>query len=146
MRSPDEFEKIDPEIEQRIIAGIAEAPFPKFLGLRYEEIRKGYARMRLPYRPELNQPAGIIHGGAIASLIDTSVVAVMLDIAGGPIKKMVTLDMHIHYLDAGVEEDLLAHAFARRAGGRISYLEVEVVGADSGKSISHGELCYMLVR
>ncbi len=146
MRSPDDFEPIDPKVEKMIIEGIAEAPFPKFLGLKYESIKKGYARMRLPYRPELNQPAGIIHGGAIASLIDTSVVGVMLDIAGGPIKRMVTLDMHIHYLDAGVEEDLIAHAYARRAGGRISYLEVEVVGADSGKAISHGELCYMLVR
>jgi acyl-coenzyme A thioesterase PaaI-like protein len=56
MRSPDEFEKINPE---RFLEGVTQAPYPKFLGLKYEEVRKGYARMRLPYRPELNQPAGI---------------------------------------------------------------------------------------
>ena len=36
--------------------------------------RSTTARMRLPYRDELNQPAGVVHGGAIATLIDTVVV------------------------------------------------------------------------
>lgn len=145
MVDPNDFEAIDPEVEKVMIKGVNNAPFPKFLGLQYEEIKKGYARMRLPYRPELNQPAGIVHGGAIASLIDTSVVGVMLEIAGGPIKKMVTIDMHIHYLDAAFEEDLIAHATARRKGKRISYLEVDVVGEKSGKVVTHGELSYMLI-
>ena len=48
--------------------------FPRFVGLVLEEVRRDYARMRLPYRPELRQPAGIMHGGAIATLIDTVVV------------------------------------------------------------------------
>ena len=46
---------------------------PTFLGLELEEVRQDYARMRLPYRPELDQPIGAMHGGAIATLIDTTV-------------------------------------------------------------------------
>ena len=30
---------------------------------RVEEIRQDYARLRLPYRPEYEQPAGVVHGG-----------------------------------------------------------------------------------
>ena len=41
---------------------------------KVEEIRQDYARMRLAYRPEFRQPAGVIHGGVIASMIDTVVV------------------------------------------------------------------------
>ena len=48
--------------------------FPNVVGLELEEVRLDYARMRLPFRPELNQPAGVVHGGAIATLIDTVVV------------------------------------------------------------------------
>ena len=48
--------------------------FPNLVGLELEEVRTDYARMRLPYRPELDQPAGVVHGGAIATLIDTVVV------------------------------------------------------------------------
>jgi len=37
------------------------------LGFVVEDMRAGYARLRLPIRPEVMQPAGIMHGGAIAS-------------------------------------------------------------------------------
>lgn len=43
------------------------APFPKFLGMKLEEVRLDYGRILLPFRPELNQPAGMVHGGASAS-------------------------------------------------------------------------------
>ena len=52
--------------------------FPSVVGLELEEVRSGYGRMRLPYRPELQQPAGVVHGGAIATLIDTVVVPAQL--------------------------------------------------------------------
>ena len=48
--------------------------FPQFLGLELEEVRADYARMRLAYRRELDQPAGVVHGGVIATMIDTVVV------------------------------------------------------------------------
>ena len=44
------------------------------MGFIVEEIRTGYSRLRMPLKPEIMQPAGIMHGGAIASLIDTAVV------------------------------------------------------------------------
>ena len=54
--------------------GMGPPYFPTLVGLVLEEVRTDYARMRLPYRPELEQPAGVVHGGAIATLIDTVVV------------------------------------------------------------------------
>jgi acyl-coenzyme A thioesterase PaaI-like protein len=48
--------------------------FPGVVGIQLEEVRLDYARMRLPFRSQLNQPAGVMHGGAIATLIDTVVV------------------------------------------------------------------------
>ena len=48
--------------------------FPTLVGLELEEVRTDYARMRLPYRPELLQAQGIVHGGAIASLLDSVLV------------------------------------------------------------------------
>lgn len=146
MIDPSQFQEIDSSVTQPIIDAVHQAPYPSFLGLRYEEIKSEYARMRLPYRPEINQPAGIIHGGAIASLIDTAVVAAVLSGISEPIKRMVTVDMHVHYMDAGFEEDLIAHAAVRRRGRTIIYLEVDVIGENSGKTCAHGELSYMVVR
>ena len=48
--------------------------FPTHVGLVLDEVRRGYARIRLPVRPEVEQAAGVLHGGALATLIDTSCI------------------------------------------------------------------------
>jgi acyl-coenzyme A thioesterase PaaI-like protein len=57
---------------------------------------------------------------------------------------LLTIDMHVHYLDAAVEEDLLARATVRRRGQRIVFLTADVVGRND-RPIAHGELSYMVV-
>jgi len=39
--------------------------FPSLVGVQLEELREDYCRMRLPFRPELEQPQGLVHGGAV---------------------------------------------------------------------------------
>lgn len=58
--------------------------FPKPVGIVMEELKADYCRMRLPHRLELEQPFGLMHGGAIATLIDT----VMVPAAGSLIYKV----------------------------------------------------------
>jgi uncharacterized protein (TIGR00369 family) len=117
------------------------APFPALVGLKWEAIRRDYARMRLPYRPELNQPAGIVHGGAIATLIDTVVVGAVISGLSGPPARLLTLDLSIQYLDAVAEEDMIAQAWVRRRGRSIVFLAADVT-TPSGKHAAHGELTY----
>ena len=45
--------------------------FAGLLGIEVEELRRDYARMRLPWRAELNQTSGLMHGGAIMTMADT---------------------------------------------------------------------------
>ena len=40
--------------------------FPTLLGMTVQEVRVDYCRMLMPYKPELDQPQGLVHGGAIA--------------------------------------------------------------------------------
>ena len=120
------------------------APYPKLIGMVLEEVRRDYSRMRLHYRPELNQPAGIVHGGAIASLIDTAVVGALFSGFDKPPKRAVTLDMHIHYLGAAIEEDVIAEATVRRRGRSVVFLCVDAK-TESGKDVAHGELSYRVI-
>src|SRR5262245_62774606 len=72
----DRFTPLPPDqaAAWRGFPGVDPIYFPGFVGLVLEDVRLDYARMRLPYRPQLNQPVGVVHGGAIATLIDTAVV------------------------------------------------------------------------
>jgi uncharacterized protein (TIGR00369 family) len=139
-----DFEPIDPALEERLLQVIGTVGFPKLVGLRMEAVRRDYARMRLPYRPELNQPAGIVHGGAIATLIDTVVVGTIISGLEEPPARLLTLDMSVHYLDALLEEDAIAEGWMRRRGRSIVFLAVEVT-TPSGKAVAHGELTYKVV-
>jgi len=54
------------------------APFEKYLGIKIIKAKDGYAKVKMPYRKELTNPHGLIHGGAIASLSDTAMAVAIL--------------------------------------------------------------------
>ena len=44
----------------------------RWLGISLEEVRAGYARMRMPVRPEFLNGLGICHGGLMFTLADST--------------------------------------------------------------------------
>lgn len=53
-------------------AWIALAPFEEYLGMRIDEASQGNATLSMPFRAAHCQGAGLMHGGAVVSLADTS--------------------------------------------------------------------------
>jgi len=115
--------------------------FPKLVGLRVEAVRLDYCRMVLPFKPELEQPMGIVHGGAIATLID-AVVVPAIGSAYGPEIGYSTIDMHVQYLSALVKEDAVAEGVVVKRGRSIIFCEANVHGRTSGKHLARGSLTY----
>ena len=99
--------------------------FPGLVGIDLEEVRTDYARMRLPFRPELNQPGGVVHGGAIATLIDTAVVPAIGSAYEEP-RVLFTIQMQVEYLDPIVEADAIAEAWIEKRGRTTVFCRVEV--------------------
>ena len=99
--------------------------FPKFLGVRLEELRQDYARMRLPYREEFRQPAGVVHGGVIATMLDTVVVPA---VGGGydEPRQLFTIDIQLRFLAPIIDDDLVAEGWVTRRGRQIVYCDAEV--------------------
>jgi len=111
------------------------------VGLTVEEVRSGYCRMRMPFRPELEQPMGIVHGGAIATLLD-AVVVPAIGSAYPASTGFSTVDLSIQYHSALRSEDAVAHGWVVRRGKRIVFCEAEARGATSGKTIAKAMLTY----
>jgi uncharacterized protein (TIGR00369 family) len=99
--------------------------FPGYVGLVLEEVRTDYARMRLPYRRELDQPQGVVHGGAIATLIDTVVVPA-IGSAYDERRALLTIGMTVQYLEAIANEDAVAEAWVEKRGRQTVFCRVEV--------------------
>ena len=114
--------------------------FPTFIGIEKEEILTDYCRLRLRYRPELNQPAGVVHGGALATLVDTVVVpAVGAVYEQRPL--MLTISMTIDYLSAVREQDAIAEGWVERRGRSTVFCRAEVRD-ESGELAVRGSLVY----
>jgi uncharacterized protein (TIGR00369 family) len=112
------------------------APFSALLGLKIESAGNGEARVRMPFRLDLLNEGGPqvpIHGGAIASLIDTAAVTAVW--TEPKTQQSATISMTINYLNAGVSTDLIATAKVRKRGRRIASLSVDVVD-ESGQLIA----------
>ena len=121
-----------------------EVYFPRLLGLEVEEVRTDYCRMRLPWRAELTQPAGVVHGGAIAALVD-SVVVPAIGSGYDERRGFVTIDMQLQYRGAVVQEDMVGEGWVSMRGRSIVFCEAEVVTA-SGQPVAKGMLTYRVLN
>lgn len=121
--------------------------YPMLLGIEVEELRVDYCRMRLPFRDELLQGGGFVHGGAMASLLDHVVVpAVGMGVEVGA--NFSTVDMHVQYLRgiAGGDraEGAVAEGWITRRGRRTVFCEAEAFGATTGQLLAKSVLTYAI--
>lgn len=111
---------------QRVERALDTVPFAKLLGIELESVVAGYAVLALPIREELKQNNAIVHGGAIASLIDSAMAFAIIPLLAEH-ERTSTVDLTIHYLRP--LSDGVAKATARvvRAGRRIIVVSAEVL-------------------
>lgn len=115
--------------------------FPKLVGLRVEDVRVDYCRMRMAFHDELEQPAGVVHGGAIATLLDSVVVPAIGSAYDGNVR-FSTVDLHVQFHSALVRDDAVAEGWVVRRGRSVVFCESEVVAATTGKVVARSILTY----
>jgi len=120
------------------------SPYVGHLGMRLIDLGPGVATLALPFTPSVVTIGSIVHGGAIASLIDTAaMVAAWSGVEVPETPRGTTVGLTVTYLAAANGEDLRATARALRRGRSLTYLDVEVVGATGGL-VAKGLVTYKL--
>jgi uncharacterized protein (TIGR00369 family) len=111
---------------QRVERALETVPFARLLGIRLESVVSGYAVLALPIREDLKQNNAIVHGGAIASLIDSAMAFAIIPLLAEN-ERTTTVDLTIHYLRPLVEGVAKASARVVRAGRRVIVVSAEVL-------------------
>jgi uncharacterized protein (TIGR00369 family) len=111
---------------QRIEKAFADVPFARLLDIEMGEMERGKATLHLGVRDELRQNNGLMHGGVIASLIDTAAAFAILTVLE-PNKTTTTVDLTIHYLRPLIKGRATAEARVVRAGRRIIVVAIDVL-------------------
>jgi uncharacterized protein (TIGR00369 family) len=132
----------DPMPFDKLKAFLESSPFHRFLGLELIAADPAEQRVviRMPFRPEIGRGAvpGDVHGGPIASLIDTAgdFALVMMLNFGVP-----TINFRTDYLRLAVNTSLTATAKVVRLGKSIGTVDVEVHD-DDGRLVAIGRGTY----
>ena len=115
--------------------------FAKHLGFELEVVEPGHSRIAVEVTRDLLQLSGVMHGGAIASLIDT---AVAFAIAGSsePDSRFTTVEMKLNYLSSIRGGRATADARVIRSGRRIIVAESDVFDSE-GRHAAKGLLTYI---
>jgi len=127
-----------------IEAGIVDSPFGKLVGLCTESIEVDHVRLRLPYRPELTTIGEMVHGGAIASLVDVAATAAAwAHPDSSVVARGSTVGFSLNFLAPGLGCDLVADARIVKRGRSLCICEVAVEDGD-GSSIARALVTYRL--
>lgn len=112
------------------------SPYPSHMAMTLEDIDIDRADVVIRLAPCHLQPFGIVHGGVVATIIDTATfwaAFLRLPEADG----LVNVDLKLNYLQAAVDGRLTASGACLRSGRSVSYAEAKVYD-DHGRLIAHG--------
>ena len=85
------------------------SPFLELLGIHNEEIGGGKATISLEIVPKLTQNLGMVHGGVVASLLDTAIGTALYSNLPED-RDTVTVELKINYIRPAKGKKLLAKA------------------------------------
>lgn len=100
-------------------------PYLKFLGVKVDKLSPGRAVMSLSFRKQYQQAYGLLHGGVIASLVDTAAAFAGWTLAK-PEQKFVTLEFKINFTYPVTTPKFFAYAKIIHYGKKTFITDVEV--------------------
>jgi uncharacterized protein (TIGR00369 family) len=105
------------------------SPFSSRAGIKLEAIEPGHAELYLPFDQAVTTIGDVVHGGAIATLIDCAATAASWAGATLPDNpRGATVSMSVNYVGAATGSSLTARATVVRRGRNLTFCNVEVAG------------------
>jgi uncharacterized protein (TIGR00369 family) len=132
---------VAPDLLQRLRKRLADSPALGWLSPSLEELSLDYCVLRLPYRKQITNGSGTVHGGILATLADTAVAFALSTNFDGKMG-FATTDLTIHFLRRARGE-VRARARILKKGKRVNVGEVEIVGED-GREVARVLAAFLL--
>jgi uncharacterized protein (TIGR00369 family) len=130
-----------PDLPERLRSRLAASPALGWLGVDLETLAPDSCVLRLPYRHEVTNGSGAIHGGVLAALADTAVAFALSTNFDGKMG-FATADLTIHFLRRA-KGDVSARARIIKKGRRVCVGEVDVQDA-GGRAVARALATFIL--
>jgi uncharacterized protein (TIGR00369 family) len=120
------------------------APWVQQLGLRVEDFDAQSVTLRLPRSDALSRVGGMLCGQAMMAAADTAMVLALINQFGN-FRPCTTVQMNTTFLKPLSNQDCLVQARVLRAGKTLAFGEIDLRGADDGKSVCRASVTYALL-
>ena len=128
-------------VQQRIDSN----PFSKLLHLKAVSLWPDGAELEMPIQLRVMQMLGLVHGGALATLVDSATACAIWPRLETEGLKAVTLEMKINFLASPQGKFCRSRAELIRYGRTTAYLEAGVTDA-GGKLCCRASATYFILR
>lgn len=111
--------------------GVIDAqPFSTLVGAKVERMNREEVVVRVPFRPELTQHHGFVHGGMLATLAD-----ITLTFMGGAVLglSILTSEFKINFLRPAQGQELVARGSVIAAGKRQAVTRCDIYAVKDGQ-------------
>ena len=119
-------------------------PYADMLRLRIEEHPEG-CRFVMPFDDDVSGYPGLLHGGAIAGLLEFAAFTALSQAIGEQvIKKPITVT--VDYMRGGTPQDTFAEAVIERLGKRVANVEAFAWQKERDRPIASARINFLLDR
>jgi uncharacterized protein (TIGR00369 family) len=133
---------VNPKVRELFGAWLANSPFAKVTGLELAELEPDRATVLMPYDERLTTFGDVVHGGAIATLLDVAAVAAAWSgVTDEGATTGATVSSSVNYVRAARGSDLTATARVIRRAKSFCFCAVDVTDAE-GRLIAQGIATY----
>ena len=120
------------------------APWVQSLGLRVESFDADSVTLRLPQQAQLSRVGGMLCGQAMMAAADTAMVLALIN-QFGQFRPCTTVQMNTSFLKPLSGQDALVQAKVVRSGKTLAFGEIDIRGAEDGKSACRATTTYALL-
>jgi len=120
------------------------APWVQALGLQVESFDADSVTLRLPQNTQLSRVGGMLCGQAMMAAADTAMVLALIN-HNGSFRPCTTVQMNTSFLKPLSGQDALVQARVLRAGKSLAFGEIDIRGAEDGRSVCRASTTYALL-
>ncbi|MFN8288175.1 MAG: hotdog fold thioesterase [Chitinophagales bacterium] len=123
-------------------------PFNKVIGFKLIEVKENFVSLLIPYKPELigDVRRGSIHGGVIATAMDTVGGAAGITTLKHFEDKLSTIDLRVDYLAPGQARDIITEGHIIKSGNKIIFTRMIAYHDNPSHLIAEGRGVYNVIR
>ena len=126
------FQPKDPDFEAKVRESFGNQTAMQTLGAVMNRVVPGEVEIEMPYRADLTQQHGFIHGGIITAIVDSACGYAAFSLSA-PETAVLTVEYKVNFVAPAKGDRLLARGEVVRPGGTITVCKGDVMAYEGGE-------------